>query len=182
MAGAGARSRSSGPLAVGDWKLADGGWWLVVGGWRLAVGGGDTRPRALAASPFFFRLNSRLGELATAESTRAIWAASSVGEPAMTASPPRAARHALTPMPSAATAAKKTRAWRSAGVGMLQSGALGRMARHRFRAIRCGLLHTTDLPAYRNNASATSPTIFSDAAETLSMVSSNEWWYALSGP
>lgn len=114
-----ARSRSSGPVAVGGWWLAAGGWWLVVGGWWLDDdAAGRSRTRALALSPFFFRLSSRLGELATAESTRAIWAASSPGEPAMTASPPRAARHALTPIPSAATAAKKTSAWRSAGVGM----------------------------------------------------------------
>jgi hypothetical protein len=43
-------------------------------------------------------------------------------------------------------------------------------------------LHFVPASRYRNNASARSPMIFSDAAETLSMVSCSVWWYALPGP
>lgn len=136
----------------------------------------------LVLSPRFFRrFISRLGELATAESTRAIWAASSRGDPAITASPPRVARHALTPIPSAAMAAKKRSACRSAGVGMAHDARHPTQTSHRNAAVPIDSPPTVGAAddvarAYRNSASATSPTIFSDFAEILSIVSCNEWW------
>ena len=126
MAAAGAKSRSMILTADGGRRTADGD--------GAGVGAADSALRFWAAF-YALRLRraarpaSRLGERATAESTRAIWAARSLGDPCTRRSPPRAARHAFTPTPRAATAAKKSNAWRSAGVGMQQLSS-ARPARH----------------------------------------------------
>ncbi len=103
----------------------------------------------------------------TAESTAAIWAARAARGAASTAFGARA-RQPRTESPSAATAATKSRARRSDGVGTPECVLRGR--REAYPA------HACDSYIPRSTAMATSPTTWSVTAETLSSVSSGVWW------
>jgi hypothetical protein len=107
---------------------------------RCTAGGSPVRPADESTCPGARLtglpvLDRRGPPLAIKESTWASWSASAELA-AGTAGWRSIARHARTPAPSAATAATKIRAWRSAGVGTRQRCLAPAGWRHRSAAIR----------------------------------------------